>query len=157
MEVAPKLTPKRLAFLKELVPALTRVAILWQPGALHDETFGQILSSLNVIALSGEPHPRRRHRFVGRSYAPGAGPIRLLRCSGMTTKPSRDSQQPHTSALFQVFDPRWQTRELVPAEIELLEPGERWEVRAAGWRANPSAWGSPSGRALPVVIPAPCS
>jgi hypothetical protein len=58
MEMAPELTPKRLAFLKELMPALTRVAILWQPGALHDETFRQILSSLNVTAFSGEAKPR---------------------------------------------------------------------------------------------------
>ena len=39
-EIAPKLTPKRLEPLKEIMPALTRVAILSQPGTLRDETFG---------------------------------------------------------------------------------------------------------------------
>ena len=38
-EIAPKLTPKRLEPLK-IMPALTRVAILSQPGTLRDETFG---------------------------------------------------------------------------------------------------------------------
>ena len=39
-EIAPKLTPKRLEPLKEIMPALTRVAILSQLGTLRDETFG---------------------------------------------------------------------------------------------------------------------
>jgi len=32
-EMAPELTPKRLEMLKQIVPTLSRVAILWQPGS----------------------------------------------------------------------------------------------------------------------------
>jgi putative tryptophan/tyrosine transport system substrate-binding protein len=40
-EIAPQLTSKRLELLKEIVPSLRRVAILWQPGSLQDETLKQ--------------------------------------------------------------------------------------------------------------------
>ena len=39
-EIAPKLTPKRLEPPREIMPAITRAAILSQPGTLRDETFG---------------------------------------------------------------------------------------------------------------------
>jgi ABC-type uncharacterized transport system substrate-binding protein len=42
-EMAPELTPRRLEMLKEIVPTLTRVAILWQPGSLSDEAFNRML------------------------------------------------------------------------------------------------------------------
>jgi putative ABC transport system substrate-binding protein len=40
-EIAPQLTGTRLQLLKEIVPSLGRVAILWQPGSLQDETLKQ--------------------------------------------------------------------------------------------------------------------
>jgi ABC-type uncharacterized transport system substrate-binding protein len=42
-EMAPELTPKRLEMLKEIVPSLSRVAILWQPGSLSEEAFNRML------------------------------------------------------------------------------------------------------------------
>ncbi len=51
-EVAPELTPKRLGLLKESMPALTRVAILSQPGTLRDETFGRMVKEANDTARS---------------------------------------------------------------------------------------------------------
>jgi len=40
-EIAPQLTGKRLQLLKEISPSLKRVALLWQPGSLRDETLKQ--------------------------------------------------------------------------------------------------------------------
>ena len=40
-EITPQLTGKRLQLLKEISPSLKRVAILWQPGSLRDETLMQ--------------------------------------------------------------------------------------------------------------------
>jgi len=40
-EITPQLTSKRLELLKEIVPSLRQVAILWQPGSLQDETLKQ--------------------------------------------------------------------------------------------------------------------
>ena len=51
-EVAPELTPKRLRLLKEGMPALTRVAILSQPGTLSDKTFGQMMKEAKDAARS---------------------------------------------------------------------------------------------------------
>jgi putative ABC transport system substrate-binding protein len=42
-EMAPQLTPKRLEMLKQIIPTLSRVAILWQPGTLSEEAFKQML------------------------------------------------------------------------------------------------------------------
>jgi putative ABC transport system substrate-binding protein len=42
-ELTPELTPKRLGLLKEIMPALTRVAILFQPGTLRAETFAHLV------------------------------------------------------------------------------------------------------------------
>ena len=51
-EVTPELTPKRLSFLKEIMPALTRVAILSQPGILRIETFDQMVKQTKDTAQS---------------------------------------------------------------------------------------------------------
>lgn len=40
-EITPQLTGRRLQLLKEIAPSLKRVAILWQPGSLRDETLKQ--------------------------------------------------------------------------------------------------------------------
>jgi len=53
-EVAPELTPKRLALLKEIMPALTRVALLWQSGSLREETVGQMVQEAKDAAHSLE-------------------------------------------------------------------------------------------------------
>jgi len=49
-EVAPQLTGKRLALLKEIAPSLRRVVILWQPGSLRDETLKQTLTETEAEA-----------------------------------------------------------------------------------------------------------
>ena len=51
-EMAPQLTPKRLELLKEIVPTLSRVAILWQPGSLSVEAFKQMLQETQATARS---------------------------------------------------------------------------------------------------------
>jgi len=51
-EMAPQLTPKRLQLLKEIVPTLSRVAILWQPGSLSEEAFKQMLQETQATARS---------------------------------------------------------------------------------------------------------
>ena len=51
-EMAPQLTPRRPAMLKEIVPTLSRVAILWQPGSLSEEAFKQMLKETQATARS---------------------------------------------------------------------------------------------------------
>jgi putative ABC transport system substrate-binding protein len=51
-EMAPQLTPKRLEMLKAIVPTLSRVAILWQPGTLSEEAFKQMLNDTHATARS---------------------------------------------------------------------------------------------------------
>ena len=51
-EVTPELTPKRLTLLKAIMPALTRVAILSQPGVLRAETFDQTVKQARDTAQS---------------------------------------------------------------------------------------------------------
>jgi len=50
--MAPQLTPKRLELLRQIVPTLSRVAILWQPGTLSEETFKQMLKETKATARS---------------------------------------------------------------------------------------------------------
>jgi putative ABC transport system substrate-binding protein len=49
-EIAPQLTGKRLALLKEIAPSLRRVVILWQPGSLRNETLKQTLKETEAEA-----------------------------------------------------------------------------------------------------------
>src|SRR5262245_38480303 len=51
-EMAPQLTPRRLEMLKEIVPTLSRVAILWQPGTLSEEAFNGMLKNTHATARS---------------------------------------------------------------------------------------------------------
>jgi ABC-type uncharacterized transport system substrate-binding protein len=51
-EMAPELTPKRLEMLKQIVPTLSRVAILWQPGSLSEEAFQRMLKDTEARARS---------------------------------------------------------------------------------------------------------
>jgi putative ABC transport system substrate-binding protein len=48
--MAPQLTPRRLELLKELVPTLRRVAILWQPGSLNEAIFTQMVQATQDTA-----------------------------------------------------------------------------------------------------------
>lgn len=41
-EMMPELTPQRLEILKQIVPALSRAAILWRPGTLSDATIEKV-------------------------------------------------------------------------------------------------------------------
>ena len=51
-EMTPELTPQRLQLLKQIVPSLTRVAILWQPGTLTEDVFSHMLQETQVVARS---------------------------------------------------------------------------------------------------------
>ena len=51
-EMMPELTPQRLRLLKQIVPAMSRVAVLWQPGALTNEVFKQTLEETQSAARS---------------------------------------------------------------------------------------------------------
>ena len=49
-EMMPELTPQRLQLLKQIVPTLSRVAILWQPGTLTDGVFTHALQETQAAA-----------------------------------------------------------------------------------------------------------
>jgi putative ABC transport system substrate-binding protein len=42
-EMMPQLTPERLRLLKQIIPALSRVAIMWRPGTLSEEAFRKMI------------------------------------------------------------------------------------------------------------------
>jgi putative tryptophan/tyrosine transport system substrate-binding protein len=50
MENNPELTAKRLQLLKEAVPSVTRVGILWQPGTLPAAKFQEVLKDAHAAA-----------------------------------------------------------------------------------------------------------
>jgi putative ABC transport system substrate-binding protein len=50
--LGPELVPKRLAFLKQLLPKVSHVAGLWHPGAFSDRTTADMLKETNDAALS---------------------------------------------------------------------------------------------------------
>ena len=49
-EMMPELTPRRLQLLKQILPTVSRVAILWWPGTLREETFKQMLNETHATA-----------------------------------------------------------------------------------------------------------
>jgi putative tryptophan/tyrosine transport system substrate-binding protein len=51
-EMMPELTPQRLKLLTQMVPTLSRVAILWRPGTLSQDAFGQMLNDTQATARS---------------------------------------------------------------------------------------------------------
>jgi putative ABC transport system substrate-binding protein len=51
-EMMPELTPQRLRLLKQIAPTLSRVAILWQPGALGEEQFERMLKETRAAGRS---------------------------------------------------------------------------------------------------------
>lgn len=51
-EMMPELTPQRIKLLKEILPALTRVAIMWAPGSLSEQTFRQTMAQSQAMADS---------------------------------------------------------------------------------------------------------
>src|SRR5215470_20089312 len=50
MENNPELTAKRVQLLKEAVPSVTRVGILWQPGTLTAAKFQDVLNHAHAVA-----------------------------------------------------------------------------------------------------------
>ena len=50
MEHNPELTAKRLQLLKEAVPSVTRVGLLWQPGTLTEAKFQEVLKDAQAAA-----------------------------------------------------------------------------------------------------------
>ena len=51
-EMMPELTPRRLQLLKQIVPTLSRVAILWWPGTLREEALKDMLKETQATARS---------------------------------------------------------------------------------------------------------
>jgi len=51
-EMMPELTPQRLQLLKQIAPTLSRVAILWSPGTLIEDTFKKMLKETQATARS---------------------------------------------------------------------------------------------------------
>jgi putative tryptophan/tyrosine transport system substrate-binding protein len=51
-EMMPELGPQRLKLLAQIVPSLSRVAIMWRPGTLSQDTFRQMLENTQVTARS---------------------------------------------------------------------------------------------------------
>jgi putative ABC transport system substrate-binding protein len=51
-EMMPELTPQRLKLLKQIVPTLSRVAILWRPGTLSEDAFKHMLHETQATARS---------------------------------------------------------------------------------------------------------
>ena len=51
-EMMPELTPHRLQLLKQIAPTLSRVAILWSPGTLTEDTFKKMLKETQTTARS---------------------------------------------------------------------------------------------------------
>jgi putative ABC transport system substrate-binding protein len=51
-EMMPDLTPERVKLLKQIMPTLKRVAILWRPGTLQQETFGHMLADTQATVRS---------------------------------------------------------------------------------------------------------
>jgi ABC-type uncharacterized transport system substrate-binding protein len=48
--LGPQLIPKRLGLLKEVVPAASRLAVLWHPGVYSDRTMGDMLKETEAAA-----------------------------------------------------------------------------------------------------------
>jgi putative ABC transport system substrate-binding protein len=48
--LGPELVPKRLALLKELMPALSEVAVLWHPGAFSEQTTSAMMKQVTDTA-----------------------------------------------------------------------------------------------------------
>jgi putative ABC transport system substrate-binding protein len=51
-EMMPELTSQRLKLLTQIVPTISRVAILWRPGTLNQDGFGQMLNDTQATAHS---------------------------------------------------------------------------------------------------------
>jgi ABC-type uncharacterized transport system substrate-binding protein len=51
-EMMPELTPQRLRMLKQIVPTMSRVAVLWQPGTLTEDVFKHALQETQSVARS---------------------------------------------------------------------------------------------------------
>lgn len=49
-EMMPELTPERISLLKEIVPTLSRVAIMWRPGTLSEPAFEQMIAQSQAVA-----------------------------------------------------------------------------------------------------------
>lgn len=51
-EMMPELTPQRLQLLKQIVPGLSRAAILWWPGTLTEDAFKKMLKETQATGRS---------------------------------------------------------------------------------------------------------
>ena len=49
-EMMPELNPERIRLLKEIVPMLSRLAIMWRPGTLSEQSFEQMIAQSQAVA-----------------------------------------------------------------------------------------------------------
>jgi putative ABC transport system substrate-binding protein len=49
-EMMPELNPERIRLLKEIVPTLTRLTIMWRPGTLSEQAFEQMIAQSQAVA-----------------------------------------------------------------------------------------------------------
>ena len=63
-EMMPELTPQRLRLLKQIVPTLSRVAILWRPGTLSEDAFTHMVHETQVTARSLGVHRKRNKKVA---------------------------------------------------------------------------------------------
>ena len=50
--LGPELVPKRLGYLKELLPSLTRAGVLWHPQAYSEQTMREMLKEVQQVAAT---------------------------------------------------------------------------------------------------------
>jgi len=105
---APELTPKRLELLKETVPGLSRIAVLWNvhnPGNLGQfreaEAFGRAFS-VAIESLS-VPIPEGLEDGMARVAQAGAGAVLTLSDSATISHRSQIAEAAHTHGLPTMF------------------------------------------------------
>ena len=63
--LGPELVPKRIGYLIELLPTISRVHVLWQPNAYEKQTMGDMVTAAEQAAASKFATSVRRSRSFG--------------------------------------------------------------------------------------------
>jgi putative ABC transport system substrate-binding protein len=89
--IAPEIVGKRLELLKQAVPGVSRVAVLWQPGALPERTDKDLLKAADVAA---------RALGMRLQFVEAQGPADLDRAFSDMTRARADALTVAPSALL---------------------------------------------------------
>ena len=119
--ITPKLQGKRLELLKQAVPRISRVAVLWQPGAVSERTEKDILKESDVAA---------RALGVRLQSVEVRGPADFDRAFTRMTAARADALTVYGSAMF--FDERKRLVDLVAKNRMPAAYGLREYVDAGG-------------------------